>query len=282
MTIEIVSDVNFYDPENLIPYLENDEAIIRNVTKGMLDFSNEETYAGSGAIASGTTFKSLTVDASIATAGSAFPAMSNGMLKFLGASPKVTLPSTFKLPTTTKRFMAIFWAKLPASGYQTGSSNVLQSLYGYAANTSTLCQWAAVLSTFQVSGARNLMQFYYPASGGSASNLALSDAESAALCNGELHQIALLFDGESVAGMRQAKIYVDKVVKASSAQNTWDGTLNSPATDAVLGYMTAFQSSYTADGLFLGRPSVWDLTGTGKNPEDIIAADWNSAQGYLA
>lgn len=282
MTIEIVSDVNFYDPDNLIPYLENDEAIIRNVTKAMLDFSNPETYSGTGPISSGSTFKSLTADAALATTASAFPAVAGGMLKFAGLNPKVTLPASFKLPSSTKKMLVILWVKLPSSGYQTGSASVTHLLAGYAANTTTVCQWGICLTTFQATGLPNRLQFLFPNGAAGAGTLSLSDADSLALCDGNLHQVACLWDGESVSGSRSAEIYIDKVKKGSVAPSAWDGTIIVPAASAAMGYVAGFQGDYPSDGLYMGRHSLWDLTGSGKAPGDIIAADWDAAQGYLS
>ncbi len=282
MTIEIVSDVAFNDPLNLIPFVEKDDAIIRPLTKAMLDFSNPECYAGSGAVAVNTKFNSLTSDAAQATANTAFPAVAGGLLQFAGLNPKVTLPDSFKLPNTTKKFLVILWVKLPASGWQTASANVYQSLLSYAANTSTLCQWAIGLTTVQATGAAVGLVFTAPISGGSAGGASLTSGDTLALCDGGLHQVACLFDGESAAGFRQLSIYVDKTQKNLSVSSSWDGSFNTPAATPTLGMQTAFQANYPTDGVYLGRPSLWNLTGSGKSVAEILAADWDAAQGFLS
>lgn len=282
MTIEIVSDVAFNDPLNLIPFVEKDEAIIRPLTKGMLDFSNPECYAGSGAVAVNTKFNSLTSDAAQATANSAFPAVAGGLLKFAGSQPKVTLPDSFKLPNTTKKFLVILWVKLPASGWQTASGNVAQSLMSYASNTGNLAQWFLQLQTIQVSGLLESFRFGAPASGSTTAIEALNYPDSLALCDGNLHQLACLFDGAAVAGSRAVSIFVDKVLKQSSPAVAWDGSFNTPAAIPTIGYQQAFQANYPADGVYLGRPSLWNLTGSGKSVAEILAADWDAAQGFLS
>lgn len=283
MTIEIVSDVAFNDPLNLIPFVEKDEAIIRPLTKGMLDFSNPECYAGSGAVAVNTKFNSLTSDAAQATANTTFPAVAGGLLKFAGVQPKVTLPDSFKLPNTTKKFLVILWVKLPATGWQTANPNVIQSLLSYASNTSNLAQWVVSMSTVQATGVPNALSFVAPRNGGSAGTISwLTPGDTLSLCDGALHQIACVFDGESAAGFCQGSIYVDKTRKHLPAPTAWDGSFNTPAATPTLGYQAAFQQNYPTDGVYLGRPSIWNLTGSGKSVAEILAADWDAAQGFLS
>ena len=283
MTIEIVSDVAFNDPLNLIPFVEKDDAIIRPLTKGMLDFSNPECYAGSGAVAVNTKFNSLTSDAAQATANTAFPPVAGGLLQFAGLNPKVTLPDSFKLPNTTKKFLVILWVKLPASGWQTANPNIAQSLLSYASNTGSLAQWVLHIATVQATGVVDRFTFTAPSNGGIGGYAgALSNSDTLALCDGGLHQVACLFDGESVAGFSRSSLYVDKVIKLATASVAWDGSFNTPAATPTLGMQTAFQANYPTDGVYLGRPSLWNLTGSGKSVAEILAEDWDAAQGFLS
>lgn len=280
MTTQIVSDVNFTDPTNLIPFLEKDDAIIRNVTKGMFDFSNLASLNNAGLNNFGQVATSLTSDAGAGTAAQNLPAQVGGLIDFAGASKAWGFPNTFKLANTCKRFLAILWVKLPGSGYQTASGNTTQSLMGYMNNTTTLAQWGIALTTVQATGIPNVLQAIVPASGGVASSpLFLSNADTLALCDGNLHQVALYFDGESSAGQRIVAMYVDKVSKGNNT-SAWDGTFNVPAASANLGQNTAFQANTPAN-YKLGRPSLWDLTGTAWTPAQILQRDWDAAQGWI-
>lgn len=284
MTTQIISDVNFNDPTNLIPFLEKDDAILRGVTKAMLDFSNPASYAG-GALTVGGTVKSLTNDGSNATAGAILPAQVTGLVDFGNANgatqTHLTLPDTFKLPNTCRRFLLVLWVKLPANGYQTASSNVIQSLIGFMNNSSTLAQWGVLLNTIQASGLPSSLSFLCPFSASSVASISLLGADAAAVCDGNLHQLAGYWDGESVAGQITRSVYVDKVLKAT-ASVAWDGTLNVPASNVRMGYNVAFQVA-TPTGFKLGRPSMWDLTAQPAwTPAQILQRDWDAAQGFLA
>ena len=280
MAIEIISDITFTDPSNLIPYLEKDSSIVRGVTRGMLDFSNTETYAGSGTIPSGAVFTSLTSDLGTASVNMAFPALSGGMLELpTSGVPRATLPDTFKLLSTTKKFSAILWVHLPASGWQTASSNVNNALIGHLGNTGSLAQWGITVSTVQATGTPNQLSFFSPVSSSSGGAISLGNADTLALCNGNLHQVVVCWDG-SVAGTVTRSIYVDKVLKVTSSQS-WDNTFVMPtATQCNLGSNFAFQTVYPASVRF-GRPSLWDLTNSSLSFTDVIARDWDSSQGYL-
>lgn len=280
MTTQVISDINFNDPLNLIPFLEKDDAIIRAVTKSLIDFSNPACLSNSGLNNFGQVATSLTADAQTGAAQQNLPAVAGGLIDFVGAAKAWALPANFKLPNTCKRFLVIVWAKLPANGYQTASGNTTQSIIAYANNTTTLCQWGIGLTTFQATGLPNQLQVYTPTNGGSAGNDQISGADTLAVCDGNLHQIALYFDGESSVGNRARSIYVDKVSKLTST-GAWDGTFNVPAAGANLGVNTAFQSNVPA-GFKLGRASIWDLTGAPWTPAQILQRDWDAAQGYLS
>lgn len=282
MTIEILSNGAVYDPSGLIPYVEKDEAIIRALTKGMLDFSHPDCYAGSGAVASGTTFASLTSDAGVATAGTALGTVANGMLPMGSAtSAHIALPDTFKLPNTTKKFLAIVWAKLPASGWP-GTGATSNSLLAHASNTTTLGQWGIHIRHVLATGIPDALLFQSPKSGSTSIGVALSGVDTLAVCDGNLHQIACVWDGSTPGTLTRA-VYVDKVSKTvSTPSEAWDNTFPTPTAVARLGACPAFQSKAPTAGITLGRPSLWNLTDSSKSVAEIIAADWDAAQGYLS
>lgn len=285
MTIEIISDVSFNDPSNLIPYLEKDEAIVRGVTKGMLDFSNTETYAGTGAIPVNTTMKSLTSDAGIATVGptTPFAAIEGGMLPMpVAGTPYLTLPDTFKLPSTCKKFVAIVWAKLPAGAWPTPEigGNIF-SLFGYMSNSSSLAQWGLAVQNSPSTGLPTNILAYIPVSSTTGVGVAMNPGAALAAFDGNLHQFALEWDG-TTPGIALRKAYIDRIENlVSSPSAAWDNAISTPVAVARLGACPAFQREYPA-GLFVGRPSLWDLTGSTLTTADVLQRDWDAAQGYLA
>lgn len=281
MTTQVISDINFNDPGNLIPFLEKDDAIIRGVTKSLIDFSNPASYSGgSAAIPAGTLITSLTSDGQAVATGSTLPPMSGGLVDFGGSSKGWQLPANFKLPNTCKRFMVILWAKLPGSGYQTVSGNVTQSLLGVMDNAGNLAQWGFELQTIQASGLPLAFGYLTPTSGSTVTQRMLTNADTLAVCDGNLHQLAMYFDGESSPGNAFRQCYVDKVLK-DSGNSAWDGSFNVPAATPKLGVSNAFQTSVPV-GFRLGRSSMWDLSGTAWTPAQIVQRDWDAAQGYLS
>lgn len=285
MTIEIISDVSFNDPSNLIPYLEKDEAIVRGVTKGMLDFSNTETYAGTDAIPVNTTMKSLTSDAGIATVGptTPFAAIEGGMLPMpVAGIPYLTLPDTFKLPSTCKKFVAIVWAKLPAGAWPNpGSGGNLFSIFGHMSNSTNLAQWGIAAKNSASTGLPSDIIIYTPASSITAVGVAMSAPAALAAFDGNLHQFAIEWDG-TTPGIVLRKAYIDRVPNVtSSPSGAWDNAIPTPAAAVRIGSCPAFQTVYPA-GMFVGRPSLWDLTGSNLTTADVLQRDWDAAQGYLA
>lgn len=289
MSLDIISDQNFYDPSNLIPYAELDDAIVRGITKGLLDFSNPETYAPAAAIPAAATMKSLTSDAGIATVGApGFAAIANGLLDFghadTATSKALTLPDTFKLPATSKRFAAILWVKIPTSGWQTASGNVTNQLLGWLDNTGSLAQWGITLVTVQATGVPGSLGFIAPSNGsiGSGSQAFLSTPDTLALGDGAVHQVGVYFDG-SAGTTRTMQISVDKVSK-TTVSGAWDNSALNTASTAAPGLgrrSAAFQAAYAA-GTKMGRPSLWDLTGSSLTFADVLARDWDAAQGYIS
>lgn len=283
MTTQVVSDINFTDPSNLIPYLEKDDAIVRNVTKSLVDFSNTASLPTSGALPSGTTATSLTVDAGTGISSGPFPAVSGGLIDLGGTSLAWNLPNTFKLANGCKRFLVICWVKLPSSGYQTGSANISQAIISNASNTSTLAQWFFNLTTVQATGLVANLQWGGPFnSSGATTYCNLTSGDTSTLCNGSVHQLAGYFDGENVgAGSAQGSIWMDGTQKVAGNLFTWDGSIIQPASTARFGTQTAFQQNYPT-GFKVGRASMWDLTGTSWTPTQILARDSTAAAGYIS
>ncbi|HDR9026850.1 TPA: hypothetical protein QDB14_001019 [Burkholderia vietnamiensis] len=288
MTTLIVSDSNFVDPQNLIPYLEKDEAITRGVTLGLIDFSNSSSYSGVGAIAAGSKLNSLTSDATQGSFVTAFDAVANGLLPFskgVGAA-QVALPATMKFAAAASKVLYILWAKIPAGGWNIPASNPVWGLFGVYGNTGTLAQFGVDAAVSLSDGSLIKIDFYVPSSGSASSGNLTVTAGSlmSSIADGNLHQLALLWDAKSTAGQQTTSLYVDQALVAQSGPRAYDGTFNIPATAPALGYPgTAFQNTTAPHaGLKLGRPGLWNLSNSQANPTDIIAADFSAAQGYLS
>jgi hypothetical protein len=288
MTTLIVSDSNFNDPNNLIPYLEKDEAITRGVTRGLVDFSNPACYSGTGPIASGAALTSLTIDASAGSFGAAFDAVANGMLPFSKGIPaaKINLPAPMKFTAAATKVLFVLWAKIPGTGWPIVAANPIWALFGVMANSSSKAQFGISVGTNMSDGSVATVVFYVPSSGAaSAGNVSLAAGSTlSSITDGGLHQLAVVWDARSIPGMQSTTLYVDKVKAAQVAPRTYDGSFNIPPSDGpTLGYSTAFNGGDPMHaGVRLGRPGVWDLSSSQLDPVDIIAADFAAAQGYLS
>lgn len=280
MALELLTDVNFTD--TTIPYLELDSAIVRPYCQGMYDLSNSSCYASGGSsITAGTTIKSLTSDYTTATSGGTL-AYANGMVDISVASNSYfDLPtSKFKLPNTTKKFMFICWLKIPTTGFQT-TSNFLYNFFGCASGVGTLAQWGIYGVNTAASSALTQISIIRPTSGTTSGSLSLTGSALAAIADGNLHQVAYVWDGESISGSFVQSVYVDKTL-VSSGTVTWDGTFVVPSTaPARIGFTTAYNPQ-PATGTKVGRVSLWNLTSSGLTATDIIANDYLNAQGYLS
>lgn len=287
MTTLIVSDVNFNDPSNLIPYLEKDEAITRGVTKGLIDFSNASSYAGSGAIAAGTPINSLTVDNTAGSITTAFDPIINGMLPFSKGVPNaaVALPSTFKFTASVTKILYVLWAKIPASGWTVPASNLIWSLMGVLGNTGSAAQYGFSVQ-IDNTGALIKLSANVPSSGAASSgNInVLTGSALAALSDGNLHQLAILWDAKTTPGQQTTTLFVDGVSSVTNGPITYDGTFNIPTSTPNLGVVsTAFQNATPPHtGLKIGRPGLWDLSNSTLTAAAILASDSLSASGYLS
>lgn len=280
MTTEIISDISFNDPLNLIPFTELDEAIygLRSQCLGMVDFSNTDSYAGSGVVAAGTLAKSLTSEQGVATADTAWGAVVGGMVSCSGIGNRWTLPPGFKLVAGVKRFLYILWVKIPGA---LGASSIY-SLGGCMGNNSNNCQYGFQLQT-SAGGVPNALLVNAPANGsvGSSPIILSTGAALASICNGALHQLAIEFDGSTGAACT-VRLLSDKM-STVSATNAWDNSaINQPAQLPHLGYPGVSYSANMPAGMSLGRTSLWNLTGTTISASDVLVRDWDAAQGYLA
>lgn len=281
MTTEIISDINFFDPDNLIPFVELDDAIIRNLTLGLLDFGNIDTVAVSGPVPLGTSFTSLTNDRASAVSATLLGTISNGMLPFpqTVTGPKLNLPASFKLPASTKRFLSILWLKAPQTGWAASGSSY--SLGGVLNNTTTTAQWGYTMTNS--SGTLGNFAVVFPISGTSAGSLPLSGAALSGTFDGNLHQLAFEWAVNTSNNTYSVTVYRDGVIIGSSTGAFTAATINVPAASTPsLGQASgSFVGTY-APNVSLGRPSLWNLTGKTNSIASILQADRDAANGFLS
>lgn len=281
MTTEILSDVAFYDPNNLIPYVELDDAIIRPATLALIDFSNPDSYSGSGAIGVNTQFRSLTTDRSVSTASTALGAVINGMLNIPNTvtSPKLTLSNTYLLPANCKRYLSIVWLKAPLTGWAaTGAS---YSIIGVLNNTTTTAQWGLTLTNSAGTIAQASVQF--PVSASSAGQINIQGSGLSTILNGSLHQFAVEWSVNDVAHTYAVTVFLDGVTIATGSGAFTDSAINVPATAPSIGRASgSFVTTY-APNVYVGRPSLWNLTNRADlKTASLLADDVDAASGYLS
>jgi hypothetical protein len=281
MTTQILSDAAFYDPNNLIPYIELDDSIVRGATLALLDFSNGDCYTGSGAIAPGAQMLSLTNDRAVATAATALGAVTQGLLGIPStvASPKLNLPNSFLLPSTCRRFLSIAWLKAPASGWAASGSTY--SLIGVLNNTTTTAQWGITLTNSAGTIAKATVIF--PISASSAGALDISASALATILDGNLHQLAVEWSVNDVAHTYTVNVYSGGVKIASGSGAYTDASIVVPATTPCIGRAGGSFITTYAPNVYIGRPSLWNLTGRDDLVvANILADDAEAAGGYLS
>jgi len=279
MAVDILSDVDFFDPDNLIPYAELDDAIVRGVTLALLDFSNPDCHSGSGAIGSAAVFQSLTVDRANATTANAFDAIVDGMLKMPPAvsSPKVNLPASFLLPSTCERFLVILWVKAPKTGWP-GSGSLI-SLLAAMTNSTTTAQWGLGLQNN--AGTISNIKAWFPGSATAATEVTVAGGALDALLDSALHQLALQWEVNADGTTYTARLLLDGA-QVGLATGAYAGSINVPALTPVLGRASSSFITTYADGVWLGRPSLWDLTDSELTVAEALQSDVDAAAGWLA
>lgn len=281
MATEIVSDVGSTDTS--VPMLELDEAIYgwRSLCLGLLDFSNPDCYSGTGPVGIGTQAKSLTSDQSVGTAVTAWGAVLNGMLPFTaGGGNRFTLPNTFKLTAAVRHFLAVTWVKLPAGGYTSGSGNHYYLLAGEAVS-SVNAQWGFQLTT-NASGVPTQLTALVPGSASGSSDIYIATGAALnALCDGNVHQLAVEWDGSAATTLTK-RLLIDGVVVASSTVAYDNSNIIQPAQLPCLGYPGQVYNTDFIAGMAVGRPSLWNLTGSSVLATDILVRDREAAAGYVS
>ncbi|NWK87051.1 hypothetical protein [Raoultella terrigena] len=261
-------------------YLENDPAIIRGETLGLLDFSNEVCYSSGNPVAAYATFLNLVNGGTNATNGPNSHTLETGMLKFTGAAESVNdyvlLPTAeFSLPTGCKRALASVAVKLPASGYGTPAASRSVNLFGRLNNTAAANINFAIWALINTSGNLQSVQ------GAMMGSVAVSaSAQLALLTDGNVHVVSVYADGETTAGTLVTRIYVDNILVATATNNTWDSVVPQPTNLPRIGSYPA--TIYGPWGnIKIGRPMLVNLTGKTTVATDLITQAVTLANEYL-
>jgi hypothetical protein len=279
MSLVLKSNESLVDAGNLIPYLERDVAILRGVTKGMIDFSNAYTlpsgYVSGASIASGTAFKTLTSGGSDATTTGTFePGVTNGGLNgsVVNTNVYVTLPdANFKPPVdgSLTRGVFIAWMKLKPSGYP-------------------VSQLAMLFGDKDQSPNSFVMRFQFGTTAGGLPNAAntafqmfgITIGTGISFFDNTLHQLAITF--EKVGATLTLKFYVDGVFVA---QGSGTETLATGGANRIILFSSgAFSAAANIHGgnkfyryAFLNASARPDLSLTA-----LIAADDAATRPYIA
>ncbi|MFM8123609.1 hypothetical protein [Klebsiella pneumoniae] len=261
-------------------YLENDPAIIRGATLGLLDFSNEICYDSGTPVAAYANFLNLVNGGTNATNGPNARTLETGMLKFDGTEPNtndyVLLPTDeFSLPAGCKRALASVAVKLPASGYGTPAANRYPLFFGRLNNT------AAANINFGIWGIISTAGVLTSVQGALMGSVPVSaTAQLATLTDGNVHVVSVYADGETTTGTLVTRIYVDNTLVATATNNAWDGVVPVPTNLPRIGsYPATIHSPW--GGQMVGRPMLVNLTGKTTVATDLIAQAVQLANEYL-
>ncbi|MGP6897347.1 hypothetical protein [Klebsiella pneumoniae] len=261
-------------------YLENDPAIIRGATLGLLDFSNEICYDSGTPVAAYANLLNLVSGGTNATNGPNSHPLETGMLKFTGAAENtndyVLLPTDeFSLPAGCKRALASVAVKLPASGYGTPAANRSVNLFGRLNSTAAANINFAIWALINTSG--NLQSVQGAMMGSAAVS---SSAQLALLTDGNVHVVSVYADGETTPGVLVTRIYVDNILVATATNNAWDSVVPQPTNLPRIGSYPA--TIYGPWGnIKIGRPMLVNLTGKTTVATDLIAQAVTLANAYL-
>lgn len=261
-------------------YFENDLAIIRGATLGLLDFSNDVCYSGGTPIPAYANLMNLVYGGTNATNGPNARTLQSGMLKFDGTEPNINdyvlLPTgEFSLPAGCKRALASVALKLPASGYGAPAANRYPLFFGRLNNTSAaninFGIWGIVSTAGVLTSVQGALMGSVPVS---------ATAQLATLTDGNVHVVSVYADGETTPGTLITRIYVDNILVATATNNAWDGVVPQPTNLPRIGsYPATIHSPW--GGMTVGRPMLVNLTGKTTVATDLIAQAVTLAQEYL-
>ena len=294
MSTFMVADADPVQPPASIPYVEKDGVIMRGVTRALFDYSNPETYAGTGSLPIGTVFNNLVVEGGAGgvtgAGGTTFPPIYRGTVRTLGLitgvnGSNLTLPNTFMLPAASTRFLGVFWLRMVRTGWPAVS--VTKGLFGWGSGSPAATQYAVTV-VFDATGAVSALRWtVYGMSGVTVQTIQLQVTSAAVLdkvLDGALHQIGCAF--EIIGGVGIPSLYVDGELVATGAGGAI-ASLNVAATQGQL-FGLSSAGSVTQPGYHeldtrIGRPQLHDLTSRSEiSFSYLLNRDKNSAFGYLS
>lgn len=289
MSTFLITDAEPSNPPADIRYLEKDSAIVRGVTRALIDFSNPETYDGSGNIPLNTQFRNLVAGGSPAAIGSSGVYGAPVYLGTLqsdngagGGSVGYPLPLDFVFPASATHTLVGAWFRAPKSGYP-ASGTISLPVLGVGAGGNASSQYALLVSGPNTGTANSLIARFR----GSALNIdATINAGSVldAILDGNLHQLMMSFS--VVDGIGTVRLYVDKVLRATGSGAAVGHNVVANMTAALFtapAYGSWNQPNTKVLNARIGRPQAHNLTGRNDvTVEALIAADWDGSQGYLA
>lgn len=282
MSTFVKTDADPTTPLSTMPYIEKDAAIVRGVSKVLIDVSNTECYNGTGNIYGGTVLKNLVVGAN---AGGDMTAtglpqqflrpISRGMLPLKDSvgsmNLKLTPNDVFGVNVT--RSLVIFHFAFDGVGF---TGNETTGFAGSGTGTGASLAWAVYL--YCSGGVIQKLQFRVQ--GNVQINCELSGSELLALFDGTVHQYG--FSVEIKNSIATLKLYVDGVEKASTSGSM--DHYNVVADDVPIFNVAPAAAGWSARNVnaFIGRMSLHDLTNRSDlSFTDILTKDRNAAVGYV-
>lgn len=298
MSIFYKANKNLTNPTTTIPYLENDPAIIRGVTKALFDFSNPETLGetgilqGSSSEAGRTVIKDLTVQQYTAkvipnNTNGKFPPVENGMIEAGGATyggtvRNITLPlHGFYFDATAKRGLVIIHANLPVDGY---STSTMGGLIGCGIS-STDFQYTFWVSSNEDGSFKNIT---LRVRGTSNIDAAITSKALQKLQANTKRQLAFSFDINDADGKATINVYMDgeivgtTVTSSLSVMNQFDKGSATDTSCQLFGGISVGNLAGQTNETKLGRVSAHDLTSRPDlSFQDLLTKDAIAAEGYV-
>lgn len=283
MSTFVKIDADPTTPLNTMPYIEKDAAIVRGVSKVLIDVSNTECYSGTGNIYGGTVLKNLVIGANVggdmtATGLSTqfLRPISRGMISLKSAvgSMPLKLTANDAFGTNVTRSLVNFYFAFDGVGF---TGNETTGFAGSGTGTGTSLAWAIYL--YCSGGVIQKLQFRVR--GTSQIDCEFSGSDLLALFDGTAHQYG--FSVEIKNSVATLKIYVDGVEKASTSAAMTNYNIvasDIPAFNVAPGAVGWSSRNVNA---FIGRMSLHDLTNRSDlSFTDILTKDRNAAAGYVS
>ncbi|NBB51493.1 hypothetical protein GVN24_24720 [Rhizobium sp. CRIBSB] len=266
-------------------FIEKDWAIRRGATKALLDFSNPETVAQTGNIATNTVLNNLCAapsNGSVAGPNNTWPPVFQGTLRTLNAAQvwqAVGLPvdNYFYIPAAETEALVVFWLRLEKSGW---AANVMAGVIGVGNGANAGIQWAFYIQDDAGDGVLDRASLWLRTPAGANLRAEITGADLDALANGSLHQVGLHMT-HSRGGLGQCHVYVDGVLKASSGTSAMTA-FNRPTGGAVTAGLFGHNgfgvlAANPARDTRIGRPQIHYLDNSGLTVADILARDVQAA-----